>query len=345
LESLGIHGDLLRWITSYLSNRSQAVVLGGFRSDFVTVPSGVPQGSHLGPLFYNAYLFDIHSSFKSAKYLLYADDKKIFMNVNSISDCLLIQQDLDNLVSFYSKNNITISIPKCQCISFTRKKKPITYNYNFNSIAIERVELVRDLGVWLDSKMSFSDHIDNIVRRSYRNLGFVMRTCKPFTELLSLKIVYYAYVQSILEYACPIWYPFYAVHRDRIENIQRKFIYHINTKFNKTNRSSYIDNCLEYRMLTLEQRRKVFDMGLLHDIVCGRLDCPELVAQLPLRAPTRRTRHTTLFAVPSHQTNYGHNAVLTRIAHSYNTEFCEIDLFIGNKKTFLNKIKDRYNRK
>ncbi|XP_063827545.1 mutS protein homolog 5-like [Ostrinia nubilalis] len=59
-------------------------------------------------------------------------------------------------------------------------------------------------------------------------------------------------------------------------------------------RTSYTDNCREYRMLTLEQRRKMLDMGLLHDVVRGRLDCPELVAQLALRAPARRTRHTTL---------------------------------------------------
>ncbi|KAL4714918.1 hypothetical protein ACJJTC_014289 [Scirpophaga incertulas] len=49
-------------------------------------------------------------------------------------------------------------------------------------------------------------------------------------------------------------------------------------------------------MLTLEQRRKTLDMGLLYDVVRGRLDCPELVEQVALRAPARRTRYTTLFS-------------------------------------------------
>ncbi|KAL4721268.1 hypothetical protein ACJJTC_006771 [Scirpophaga incertulas] len=89
------------------------------------------------------------------------------------------------------------------------------------------------------------------------------------------------------------------------------------------------------------KRRKTLDMGLLYDVVRGRLDCPELVEQVALRALVRRTRHTTLFSVPSHLTNYGCNAVLSRIAKSYNTEFSDIDPFIGNKKTFLNKIRDR----
>ncbi|XP_028170917.1 inositol 1,4,5-trisphosphate receptor-like [Ostrinia furnacalis] len=104
-------------------------------------------------------------------------------------------------------------------------------------------------------------------------------------------------------------------------------------------RTSYTDNCREYRMLTLEQRRKMLDMGLLHDVVRGRLDCPELVAQLALRAPARRTRHTTLFAVPSHATNYGSNAVLARLANTYNREFSEIDLFMGSKKFFLDNVR------
>jgi hypothetical protein len=61
LELLGIHGDLLRWVKSCLTNRSQAVVMGGYRSNYISIPTGVPQGSHLGPLFYNAYLYDIGS--------------------------------------------------------------------------------------------------------------------------------------------------------------------------------------------------------------------------------------------------------------------------------------------
>lgn len=48
LAHIGIHGSLLRWLTSYLENRSQAVKIGCFHSQFAPVPSGVPQGSHLG---------------------------------------------------------------------------------------------------------------------------------------------------------------------------------------------------------------------------------------------------------------------------------------------------------
>ncbi|CAF4847625.1 unnamed protein product [Pieris macdunnoughi] len=76
LLALGIRGDI--WIKSYVTNRRQAVVTGGHRSTFINVTSGVPQGSILGPLLFNAYLYDIKSCFKYSEYLTFADDKKYF---------------------------------------------------------------------------------------------------------------------------------------------------------------------------------------------------------------------------------------------------------------------------
>lgn len=59
LYTLGIQGDLFQWVNSFISNRRQTVVIRGNRSDFVDVSSGMPQGPYLGPLFYNAFLYDI----------------------------------------------------------------------------------------------------------------------------------------------------------------------------------------------------------------------------------------------------------------------------------------------
>lgn len=340
LQALGIHGDLLRWIRSYISKRSQAVVMGGFRSDFVAIPSGVPQGSHLGTLFYNAYIFDIANCITQARHLMYADDKKIFLRVRSTADCELLQQDLNNLLIYYANNNIKISIDKCQCISFTRRRNPVLFQYKFNDAIVERVSIVRDLGVLFDDKMQFTSHICRIADISYRNLGFVMRTCQPFCCPLSLKVVYFAYVRSTLEYASPVWSPSYAIHKSRIERIQKKFIKHLNYKC-KHSPNDYIEDCRVHGILTLEERRDLLDMGLLHDIMRGRLNCPELLGLVSLSTPSRRTRHTPLFSIPFHSTNYGQNAVLTRILRTYNTNFATVDPFVGSKHCFISNIRQK----
>lgn len=339
LQCLGIHGDLLRWVKSYLSNRSQAVVMGGYRSDYVVISSGVPQGSHLGPLFYNAYIFDICKYIKHSNYILYADDKKIYMRIKSFNDSILLQNDLDLLFNYYHLNNITISINKCQCITFTRKKHPIVYPYNFNGTVIERVNVVRDLGVLLDSEMSMREHIDAISSRSFRNLGFVMRTCQPFRSIHSLKVVYFAYVRCLLEYASPIWSPYYKIHTNNIEKIQKRFISHLNYKFKRSN-SDYKHNCRLYDLLTLAERRSLLDMGLLYDLLHNRMDCPELLASISFNVPKKRTRHTTLFHSPFHVTNYGRNNVISRLIKTYNDIFSGVDIFIGTKLSFKRKLKE-----
>lgn len=341
LQALGIHGDLLRWVRSYLSNRSQAVVIAGYKSDYISVPSGVPQGSHLGTLFYNAYIFDIAVCLRVSKHIMYADDKKVYMNIRGTADCEELQQDLDSLQQYYSRNKITVSVPKCQVITFSRKKKPILFNYNFNGIVIERVNMVRDLGVFFDGKMLLSDHVEKIVQRAYRNLGFVVRTCKPFNCPLTLKVVYFAYVRSILEYASPIWSPCYKDYIARLERIQRKFIKHLNFSTHQRN-NSYLDGCRFYGLLTLEERRQMLDVCLLHDILHNRLDNPELVENIYFNVPKYRTRHTSLFSTPFHRTNYGKNAVFTRMVRLFNNKFSNLDLFSVSKTNLKLQINNLF---
>lgn len=69
LYSLGTRSDLLRWIQLYVTNRCQAVVLGRCKSDYTSIPSGVPQESYLGLLLYNAYIYDIDECFSQADHL------------------------------------------------------------------------------------------------------------------------------------------------------------------------------------------------------------------------------------------------------------------------------------
>lgn len=337
LEALGIHGDLLRWIESYLANRSQAVVIGGYRSDYVDIPTGVPQGSHLGPLFYCAYLYDIADCFQFSNHLLYADDKKIFFKVTKQQDCSAIQSDLNNLYNYYNSNNITVNVGKCQYISYTRKTNPISSSYHLNNVPIEKVSVIRDLGVLLDSKLSFTQHFDMIAGKAFRNLGFVLRSCKPFKNITSIKSVYYAYVRSTLEYAAPVWSPQYIIHKNQLERIQKVFINHLNYRLRKP-ANNYKDGCHQNRMLSLEDRRTVLDMSLLYDIVHGLVDCPQLVRQIEYLVPRRRTRHTPLFHVPRCSTNYAANSTLIRLARTFNNKFGAIDIFNVSKAVFKEQI-------
>lgn len=226
LQGVGIRGDLLRWFASYISNRSQAVVISNYISSWVSIPSGVPQGSLLGPLLFAIFVNDINSCLHSSSLLCFADDMKVFSAISAREDVDALQADLSRLDRYCTLNQLDLNPSKCFSVTFSRKKNIVqsSYYYKLKGHALERKTLVKDLGVWHDTKLLFDSHVDSVATKAYRALGFVMRNSVGFTKAKTLKILYCTFVRSHLEYASQVWNPNYRVYIDRLESIQKKFL-------------------------------------------------------------------------------------------------------------------------
>ena len=224
LKKLGVHSELLAWIASYLCGRTQFVKLAGWSSQIFNVTSGVPQGSHLGPLLFILFMDDATKVFSSSTCLLYADDLKILKVIKNVLDASALQRDLNRLLQWCEVNQLYLNIKKCNVISFTRKRSKIEFGYSVNGVQLNRLKVVKDLGILMDEKLTFGKHIEYVIAKSYSMLGFISRTCKEFRSVRTLKSLYFAHVRSYLEYASVVWHPYQETFVDRIESIQKKFL-------------------------------------------------------------------------------------------------------------------------
>ena len=102
LGSIGIGGNLLNWICSFLTDRKQVVVVNGSKSAEEDVTSGIPQGSVLGPLLFLIYINDLPEEV-STNAKLFADDSKLSNNIASQNDAAELQEDLTSLSHWSSK--------------------------------------------------------------------------------------------------------------------------------------------------------------------------------------------------------------------------------------------------
>ncbi|WP_219823727.1 reverse transcriptase domain-containing protein, partial [Enterobacter cloacae complex sp. 2DZ2F20B] len=152
----------------------------------VNVTSGVPQGSILGPLLFLIFVNDIGYKFESP-YRLFPDDLKIFRIINSRNDVTTLQRDLGHLEEWCVSNNMFLNEDKCHAINFSRKIVSCKVKYILNGQILNFVSEVRDLGITLDSKLTFIPHYEKIVCRANKILGCVTRYGSEFKNLQTIK--------------------------------------------------------------------------------------------------------------------------------------------------------------
>lgn len=339
LQALGVGGTILKWIESFLVGRTQSVKLGNFVSYNIDVFSGVPQGSHCGPVLFILFINDIVSHIKNSEILLFADDIKLYRSIKSTCDATLLQTDLNNLHKWCVLNSMTLNIKKCFAITFSKSNSQILFPYSINSNRLQSVTEIRDLGVNFDCKLSFDAHYIKITSNSLKLLGFITRSSSHFSTD-TMKLIYCSLVRSSLEYCSIVWNPYYNVHIENIEKVQKKFLRYIAYKLGLTrDEYDYRDILATLNISTLEQRRCNALLLFLHKLLNGNIDSPELLSEVNFNYTPRLTRNTFLFHIPFHSTNYGYYSPLSNMLRLGNTYNYLLDLFNPSHDSFKSKLK------
>ena len=188
LEQNGVSGSFLALIRNYLSNRKQRVVLNGSSSEYHAIESGVPQGSVLGPLLFLVYINDLEKDIKS-KIKFFADDTMLFSIVH---DPNVTANDLNhdlNLISnwAYQWKMSFNPEPTKQAIEVIFSHKRTNCNHPpiyFNNSVVSTKNAHKHLGLTLDSRLSFTDHINEKINLANKIIGVI----KYLSKHLPLKI-------------------------------------------------------------------------------------------------------------------------------------------------------------
>lgn len=276
IKSYGISGNLLSWIDSFLSGRKQRVRIRGNTSTWNDVKSGVPQGSVLGPILFIIYINDIVENLKSDVYL-YADDMKIYSRIRCDADRQRLQDDIDTVVDWTDSWLLRLNISKCKVLTVGRQDKalhPYFMNINGNVNTLSTIIQEKDLGVVVDSSLSFDLHVQEVVKKANKILGLIKRTFK-YLDYTTLTLLYKSMVRSHLEYAQTVWSPYKQFSIELLERVQRR----ATRLLPNLRKLPYSQRLNKLKLPTLRYRRARGDMIETFKIIKGFYDqeaCPAL---------------------------------------------------------------------
>ena len=168
LKFYGIKNQTLNWISAFLSNRTQTVVLDG-------ESSGVPQGTVLGPVLFLVYINDLPEYLKSSKLRLFADDSIIYKTIKSQKDCDSLQEDLDAAARWESDWLMAFHPDKCSVLTITNRTNPVKHNNLLHNHTLESVSSAKYPGITLQSDLKWTQHANNIVANANKSWVFEMK--------------------------------------------------------------------------------------------------------------------------------------------------------------------------
>ena len=333
LDRLGVASNLVSWFESYLTNRRLCVKLGSTESDEFLSSSGVPQGSNLGPLLFTTFFNDVCLALPPNCKLAYADDLKVYYLVKTHDDCLILQNIANKFFEWCRRNFMVVSVAKCSVVSFSRKKNPIMFSYRMGEECIERAKVVKDLGVMLDSELSFREHYSYIINKAMRNLGFIFRVSAEFWDPYCLRSLYFSLVRSVLETAAIAWSPFHNVWIFRIEKIQAKLIKYALRFLPWRNRDElppYESRCRLLGMDTLVKRRDIQKTTFIGKVMLGEIDAPWILAKINLNVVPRPLRQWNFLRLQQHRTEYAQNEPIRSMSVLFNRHYCLFDFNVSS---------------
>ena len=259
VRRFGVPELIVRWLTSFLSERQQRVKVSDQLSDWITLRGGMPQGSWLGPLIFVILIDDLHPRLLTHKYL---DDTTISETV--VKDMASqMQCAVNDLIEWSELNRMNVNSKKTKEMVFGSFSKESTTPLLISTKPVERVSEYKLLGVTVNAMLKWDDHISTVTSKAAKRLWFLKKLKRAGVTRDDLLYFYQAVVRPVLEYASPAWHTSLTKQQTKsLEDIQRRALQII------LGNMSYEDACCSLNIDSLADRRLELCKKLFRQIVC-----------------------------------------------------------------------------
>lgn len=277
------HG-FLRWLASYLSSRTLCVRVKNHCGPVFEIPSGVPQGSVLGPFLFAAFMgsFDFNdSNVYSTKY---ADDVTIVEHVHRNQTSVI---SLDECMSVFDSQGLSLNRSKCKQLCLRRSRQPpVVHDTGFMPVKSNVI-----LGVQLTDCFKWKAQLSRVLKLASQRLHVIrcLKSCIPTTDLIN---IFHSLITSICLYASPVYGQLPATLMAKLDALQRRGHRMICGSLCDCDRFPGLEGKFEEAALRLLQQAESNPKHALHACVPQRLPAS---GQLRLTACATTRRNNSFF--------------------------------------------------
>ena len=333
LSAYGFDAKSVTFLKSYLSDRHQRCKIGNTFSDWQKLIAGVPQGSILGPLLFNIFINDLFLIIEKCTLCNYADENTLYACHQTLDDVIVaLRRDFSKLSEWFHKNSMVLNPEKCHFMVLGTKDN---IDFTHDGVVIKNSSQVKILGILIDNKLSFKNHIDQICKVANQKLNALNRV-SGYMNLYKRKLLTTSFIKSQFSY-CPLIWMFCSkgsmdkinkIHERAMRLVLNDYFSDFHHLLNLSNDISVHQRCNNFLMTEVYKNINGLSPDLMNDVFI-------------LRENTYNLRNFNIFKSENPRSNkYGLETIAYRSSQLWNTvpdkirQSCSLAIFKKNIKNW-----------